>query len=86
MKEGYTEEQIIGFIKEAEAGTPFKELCHRHGFSEGELLHVAEQVRRHGRHGRQAAERARGREQSLEAAVGRVDARKRSHALAVISQ
>ena len=34
MKKRYTEEQIIGFLKEAEAGTPVKELCRRHGFSE----------------------------------------------------
>lgn len=35
MKKRYTEEQIIGFLKEAEVGTPVKELCRRHGFSEG---------------------------------------------------
>jgi len=35
MKKRYTEEQIIDFLKEAEAGTPVKELCRRHGFSEG---------------------------------------------------
>ncbi|MES1952640.1 transposase IS3/IS911 [Salinisphaera sp. S4-8] len=34
MKKRYTEEQIIGFLKEPEAGTPVKELCRRHGFSE----------------------------------------------------
>lgn len=34
MKKRYTEEQIIGFLNEAEAGTPVKELCRRHGFSE----------------------------------------------------
>ena len=26
--------RIIGFLKEAEAGTPVKELCRRHGFSD----------------------------------------------------
>ena len=30
----FTEEQIIGFLKEAEAGVAIKELCRRHGFSE----------------------------------------------------
>ena len=30
----YTEEQIVGFLKEAEAGVPVKELCRQHGFSE----------------------------------------------------
>lgn len=35
MKKRYTEEQIIGFLGEAGAGLPIKELCRRHGFSEG---------------------------------------------------
>lgn len=34
MKKRFTEEQIIGFLWEAEAGLPVKELCRRHGFSE----------------------------------------------------
>jgi putative transposase len=34
VKKRYTEEQIIGFLKEADAGLPVKELCRRHGFSE----------------------------------------------------
>ncbi|MBB6187595.1 transposase-like protein [Rhodanobacter sp. MP7CTX1] len=34
MKKRFTEEQIIGFLREAEAGMPVKELCRRHGFSE----------------------------------------------------
>ncbi|HNQ05327.1 MAG TPA: transposase, partial [Thiobacillaceae bacterium] len=34
MKERYTEEQIIGFLREAETGLPIKELCRRHEFSE----------------------------------------------------
>ena len=33
-KSKYTEEQIIGFLKQAEAGMPVKDLCRRHGFSE----------------------------------------------------
>lgn len=35
MKKRYTEEQIIGFLKEAESGVPVKELCRKHGFSDG---------------------------------------------------
>jgi putative transposase len=35
MKKRFSEEQIIGFLREAEAGLPVKELCRRHGFSEG---------------------------------------------------
>ena len=34
MKKRYSEEQIIGFLKEAESGVSVKELCRRHGFSE----------------------------------------------------
>ena len=35
MKKSFTEEQIIGFLKEVDAGIPVKELCRKHGFSEG---------------------------------------------------
>lgn len=34
MKKRFTEEQIIGFIKQAEAGVSVKELCRQHGFSD----------------------------------------------------
>lgn len=34
MKKRYSEEQIIGFLKEADSGVPLKDLCRRHGFSE----------------------------------------------------
>ena len=34
MKKRYTDEQIIGFLQQAEAGLSIKELCRRHGFSE----------------------------------------------------
>lgn len=34
MKKRFSEEQIIGFLREAEAGMAVKELCRRHGFSE----------------------------------------------------
>ncbi len=34
MKKRFSEEQIIGFLREAETGLPIKELCRRHGFSE----------------------------------------------------
>lgn len=30
----YTEAQILGFLKEAEAGMPVKDLCRKHGFSD----------------------------------------------------
>lgn len=35
MKKRFTEEQIIGFLKQAEAGIPVKELCRQYGFSDG---------------------------------------------------
>ncbi|MBB6248020.1 putative transposase [Rhodanobacter sp. A1T4] len=34
MKKRFTEEQIIGFLREVEAGMPVKEMCRKHGFSE----------------------------------------------------
>ena len=34
MKKRFTDEQIIGFLREAEAGLAVKDLCRRHGFSE----------------------------------------------------
>lgn len=34
MKKRFTEAQIIGFLKEAHAGVPVKELCRKHGFSD----------------------------------------------------
>lgn len=34
MKKRFSEEQIIGFLREAEAGLPIAELCRKHGFSE----------------------------------------------------
>ena len=30
----YSEEQIIGFLRQAEAGIPIEELCRKHGFSD----------------------------------------------------
>ena len=34
MKKRFTEEQIIGFLREAEAGMPVAELCRKHAFLE----------------------------------------------------
>lgn len=33
-KSRYSEEQIIGYLKQAEAGMPIKELCRQGGFSD----------------------------------------------------
>jgi putative transposase len=34
VRKRFTEEQIIGFLKQADAGVAIKELCRQHGFSE----------------------------------------------------
>lgn len=34
MKKRFSEEQIIGFLREADKGVTLKDLCRRHGFSE----------------------------------------------------
>ena len=38
MKKRFTEEQIIGFLRDEEAGLPIKELCRQHGFSKTSQL------------------------------------------------
>lgn len=44
MKKRFSEEQIIGFLRGAEAGPLVQELCSRHGFSPPEFLCLASQV------------------------------------------
>ena len=34
MKKRFSEEQIISFLQQAEAGVPIKELCRQYGFSD----------------------------------------------------
>ena len=34
MKQRFSEEQIVGILREVEAGVAIKELCRKHGFSE----------------------------------------------------
>ena len=34
MKKRYSEEQIIGFLRDGETGIGVKDLCRKHGFSE----------------------------------------------------
>ena len=36
-KSKYTEEQIIGFLRQVEAGMAVKDLCRKHGFSDASL-------------------------------------------------
>jgi putative transposase len=33
-KKRFTEKKAIGFLREVQAGMPFKDLCRKHGFSE----------------------------------------------------
>ena len=35
MKKRFTEGQIVGFLREADAGIPLMDLCRKHGFSMG---------------------------------------------------
>jgi putative transposase len=58
VKKRYTEEQIIGFLKEADQGVAVKELCRKHGFSEPSYYEWRKLVRRHGCLGCQAPEGA----------------------------
>jgi putative transposase len=34
VKKRFSEEQIIGFLREGDRGVPVKELCRKHGFSD----------------------------------------------------
>ncbi len=34
MKKRFTEAQIVGVLREVDAGVPVKDLCRKHGFSE----------------------------------------------------
>jgi putative transposase len=40
MKKRFSEEQIIGFLKEADAGMPVVELCRKHGLWADEYFHL----------------------------------------------
>jgi putative transposase len=64
VKKRYSEEQIIKFLKEADAGVPVKELCRRHGFSEASYYLWRSKFG--------------SREREAEEAAGRGPARKRS--------
>lgn len=38
-KSRFTEEQIVGILKEADAGVPNKEICRKHGISDATFYH-----------------------------------------------
>lgn len=47
----FTTEQIIGVLKEAEAGMPIKELCRKHGMSDATLYNWKSKYGGDGRQG-----------------------------------
>ena len=70
MKWRHTEEQIIGFLREADAGLPVKDLCTKAWLKLAELLRLKGQVRRHERVGRAAAQGAGGGEHKVKNLLG----------------
>ena len=68
-KARFTEEQIIGFLREQEAGVTTAEVCRRHGFSAATFYKWKAKYGGLG-FGGQAAEDARRRERQAEAAAG----------------
>lgn len=63
----FSDGQVIGVLKEHEAGAKVDDICRRHAISSATLLHLAEEVRRDGGGRREAAARARGGECQAEA-------------------
>jgi hypothetical protein len=66
----FSDEQVIGVLKEHEAGAKVDDICRAARHQHGDILHLSEEVRRHG--GRRAtqskaAARARGGERQAEA-------------------
>jgi Transposase len=51
----FTEDQIIGVLREHEAGTKGADLARKHGVSESDAVQLEGQIRRHGCLGGQAA-------------------------------
>ena len=47
-KSRFTDAQIIGMIKEQEAGLPTADLCRKHGLSSCDILQAEGQIRRDG--------------------------------------
>lgn len=74
MKKRYTEEQIIGFLRDGEAGIAVKDLLPEAWLFRGQLLPVEVQVWRDVGLGCQAAQGTGNRERAIEEAAGRVAA------------
>ena len=79
-KSKFSETQHVAMLKDAESSVPVADLLRKHGVSQqGDVLQVAEQVRRGVGVGRQAAAGARGRERKAETDVRRPGAGERGH-------
>ena len=75
----FTESQIVGILKEGEAGVPIADLVRNHGISRADVFQLAVEVRGHERRRVEAAERTRGGEREVEADVCRARAGERRH-------
>lgn len=70
VKERFTDEQIIDFLKQADAGVPVDELCQQHGFSDVSLYSWRDQFSAHDRLGHQAAQGYGAGERQLQVVAG----------------
>ena len=61
-KSKYSEEQIIGILKEAEAGIAVSEICRKYGISDADLLQLEGKIRGNDGKRRKEAKAAGGRE------------------------
>ena len=80
MKKRFIEEQIIGYLREADKGVAAKELCRKHGFSEASYYLWRSKFGGDGGVGCEAAEDTGGGERAAEEAPGGVNARERGDA------
>lgn len=71
MKKRFTEEQILDFLKQAEAGVPVKELCRRYGFSDASFYTWRSKFGGMTVPDAKAAESSRAGQQPAEEAAGR---------------
>ena len=68
-KSRFTESQIVGILKEGEAGIPIADLVRKHGDQSRDVFQLAVEVRGHERFGTEAFEGARDGERDAEADV-----------------
>ena len=70
-KSRFTDEQIVGFLRQAEAGVAVIGTVPSERIQRRDVLQVARQVRRHASRRSYATARDRGRERQAQEAVGR---------------